>query len=110
MKIKKASLAIAAVSVLLGFFLATSLRKFSKMFSEMEVDLPAFTRFVMSITPTGWLAIFALLGVMVIAKDFFVSSKWFDVGAIMLLGLMFIIILAAVFLPLDVIIQKLEHH
>jgi len=106
--------AFAAAAIWLFVFGATAFiaPRFREMFEEMEIEgaLPGLSRMVVAVPFLWWIAIAVAPAGAVILKDRFVSDRWrkiIDRAALAVALIMVPVLIIALFLPLDVMLENI---
>lgn len=100
MKIKRASIVLAAAFIAFGVLWADILTKFSGVYTELELTLPSFTRFVLVPEPLGWFGIGIILAGFVLWKDFWSRFRVPNSFFVIVIAVEVLTLATAIFLPL----------
>ena len=99
MRVRVSSYILAGSFTLFGLWCLTCIPKFLKMFVEMQIGLPFFTRVVLAPTGAGWLLVSLMFSALVIWKDLRPRPSLRNSALVIVLAVEILLVVTALFLP-----------
>jgi len=106
------TLVVCAGAVCLGLFVPFVLPKLTQMFMEMDVQLPAMTRLLISVPLPVYPLLFIVLAIFVFAKELVLWERMntllINLGALLLLAASLFVLVVSLYMPMRNLVQHLE--